>query len=248
MILDRSSRFGRAALLGAAFAFVAVCAACAAPASPEGAGTASPQASTEAPQASSVATPPPSAAAAPSGVVASPADAGADAALALDAAAPVDASADASAEAPPDPKNQVPPFPPSAELEARARGLFEAIVKDEPALGEAFWFPQEPFIPLKDVKGPDKYWKELHRLFENDVHALHRKRKSWEGATFESYEVGSTPKWVKPGEEVNKIGYFRSYHGKLRYRVDGERYTIDVHTLITWQGRWFITHLSKRKK
>jgi len=153
-----------------------------------------------------------------------------------------------AAEAPIDPKNKVAPVSDGPELEARARGLFDAIVRDEPALGDPFWFPEEPFIPLKDVKGPDKYWKELHRLFVNDVHALHKKRKSWEGATFESYEMGSTPTWVKPGDEANKIGYYRSYHGKLRYRVDGQRFTIDVHTLITWQGRWFITHLSKRKK
>lgn len=244
----RRLRVGRAALVGAAFAFVSLAAACAAPASPEGVparGSALPAVSAEAPKASASAALAP--VAAPSSSAAAPVvDAGADAAPALDASAPQDAAA--AAPPPPDPKNQVPPINEGADLEARARGLFDAIVKDDPALGEAFWFPMEPFIPLKDVKGPDKYWKELHRLFENDVHALHKKRKSWEGATFESYEPGSTPKWVKPGEEANKIGYYRSYHGKLRYRLNGERFTIDVHTIITWQGRWFITHLSKRKK
>ncbi len=161
----------------------------------------------------------------------------------------MDASADAAVvEAAIDWKNKVDHIDASPDLEARARALFDAIVADDPSLGEVFWFPKEPFIPLKDVKGPDKYWDTLHRLFENDVHALHRKRKSWEGATFESFSIGSTPTWVKPGDEVNKIGYYRSYHGKLRYRLAGELYTIDVHTVITWQGRWFITHLSKTKK
>jgi hypothetical protein len=135
-----------------------------------------------------------------------------------------------------------------AELQERAKGLFEAIVKDEPALGDPFWFPKEPFVPLKDVKDPGRYWETLHKTYVNDIHALHRKRKSWAGATFVRFDRGSTPKWVKPGDEANKIGYYRSFHGLLRFEVDGERESIDVHTVITWQGRWFITHLRKFKK
>jgi len=123
-----------------------------------------------------------------------------------------------------------------------------AIVKDDPALGEAFWFPKEPFIPLKDVKEPGKYWEQLHRTYVNDIHALHKKRKDWSGATFGRFERGSVPKWVKPGDEANKIGYYRSFHGQLRFEVDGKSESIDVHTVITWQGRWYTTHLRKFKK
>ena len=60
--------------------------------------------------------------------------------------------------------------------------------------------------------------------------------------------MGSTPKWVPPGDEANKIGYYRSFRGKLRYRIEGELSTIEVHTIISWQGKWYITHLSKFKK
>ena len=121
-------------------------------------------------------------------------------------------------------------------------------MKDEPALGDPFWFPKEPFIPLKDVKGPDKYWEQLHRAYANDIHKLHKKRRSWDGATFTRFTVGSPPKWVPPGDEANKIGYHRSFHGKLAYEIGGEAATIDVHTIISWQGRWFVTHLGKFKK
>lgn len=133
------------------------------------------------------------------------------------------------------------------ELTARARGLFDAIVKDDPALGDPFWFPKEPFIPLKDVKDPGKYWEQLHRTFVADIHALHKKRKSWSGATFTAFTRGSNPKWVKPGDEANKIGYYRSFHGQLKFDVDGKSESIDIHTVITWQGRWYITHLRKFK-
>lgn len=144
--------------------------------------------------------------------------------------------------------NKVLPPLESEDLTQRAKKLFDAIVQDDPALGESFWFPKEPFIPLKDVKGPDKYWNNLHATYGRDVHALHRKRKSWEGATFVGFKMGSTPKWVPPGDEANKIGYYRSFRGKLTYRIDEKNTTIEVHTIISWQGEWFITHLSKFKK
>jgi hypothetical protein len=173
----------------------------------------------------------------------------------VDAVAPADAGVPADAGEAPLPTASV-PFAPDNKLEPtegpelaeRAKGLFEAIVKDAPERAEAFWFPREPFIPLKDVKDPGKYWDQLHRTYVNDVHALHRKRKSWDGAEFVRFEGWSRPKWVKPGDEANKIGYHRAFHGKLRYKVDGEEGEIDVHTIITWQGRWFITHLRKFKK
>jgi hypothetical protein len=134
------------------------------------------------------------------------------------------------------------------ELQARARGLFDAIVKDDPELAEAFWFPKRPFIPLKDIKDPGKYWEQLHRAYKNDVHALHKKRKSWDGAEFVSFEGWSKPKWVPPGDEANHIGYHRAFNGMLRFKAGGEDGEVEVHTLITWQGRWFVTHLRRVKK
>ncbi len=178
--------------------------------------------------------------------------------LVVSSAPVVDATADAGAPAAAvtaGPAVKTPPFaadnnlPPTEgpELQERAKALLDAVIHDEPQLGDAFWFPKAPFIPLKDVKGPDKYWEQLHRTFGNDVHALHKKRTSWDGVAFEKFEIGSTPKWVKPGEEANKIGYHRSFRGKLHYTVDGKSESFEVRTVITWQGRWFITHLSKFK-
>lgn len=163
----------------------------------------------------------------------------------------IDAGADVSdAALPYDPKNKVLPPADSAELQARAKQLFEAIVADDPPKGDGFWFPKEPFLPLKDVKGPDKYWDQLHRTFAADVRRYHKKgaKKGWADAKFVKFELGSKPKWVPPGDEANKIGYYRSFHGKLRYEQGGEARALDVHTVISWQGRWFITHLDDFKK
>jgi hypothetical protein len=144
--------------------------------------------------------------------------------------------------------NKVKPLSGEAELQARAKLLLEAITKNDPAIAEPFWFPREAFLVLKDIKDPGKYWGQLHRTYASDIAKLHKKRASWEGVTFDQFEIGSAPKWVKPGEEGNKIGYYRSFRGKIHYKVGDKPASIEVHTVITWQGRWYITHLSKFKK
>ncbi len=68
-------------------------------------------------------------------VVAAPADAGPPSAVVEDAGPP--------AEAPVVADNKVAPTE-GAELQARAKGLFEAVVRDEPERAEAFWFPRSP--------------------------------------------------------------------------------------------------------
>jgi hypothetical protein len=103
-------------------------------------------------------------------------------------------------------------------------------------------------VPLKDVKNPGKYWTELRRAYRRDIHTLHAKQKTWEGARFVRFDGWSRPKWVRPGDEANKVGYYRAFHGKLRYASGAGDSEIDVHTIITWQGRWFVTHLRKFKK
>jgi hypothetical protein len=146
-----------------------------------------------------------------------------------------------------DPKNKAKPPMDSEELQARARGLFDAIVQNNPSLGEDFWFPKEPFLILKDIKDPGKYWDQLHRAYAKDIEKLHKKRASWEGAQFEKFEPGAPPKWVKPGDEGNKIGYFRTVKGNLVYKMEGKSHKIEVRVIISWQNRWYITHLGKFK-
>jgi hypothetical protein len=188
-----------------------------------------------------------SAPAAPSPPVGAPGDAGAAGVDAGSADAPASAGGDDAGAAPVVADNKVAPTE-GAELAARAKGLFEAIVKDEPERAEAFWFPRAPFVPLKDVKDPGKYWDQLHRSYVRDIHALHEKRKSWDGAELTGFDGWSHPKWVAPGHEANNIGYYRAFNGKLHYRVGGADAEIEVHTIITWQGRWYVTHLRKVKK
>lgn len=165
-------------------------------------------------------------------------------------AAPASASAApaASVKTAIDWNNESKPAPTDAALEAKARSLLEAIVSDDPDVAKGFFFPREPFTPLKDAKDPDRYWKHLYRTYEKDIHELSRRRRDWTGVTFEHIEPGTPPVWVPPGDEANKIGYYRSWGAKLRYRIEGQRYTVKIHTVISWQGEWYITHLLPWKK
>jgi hypothetical protein len=149
----------------------------------------------------------------------------------------------ASAAGPAAPENA--PLPPlsSEDLAERARHLFDGIVRDEPELADDFFFPREPFLRLKDVADPGRYHAELVRMYRRDVHRLHTRRRNWEGARFVSFELGTRPRWIKPGEEWNKIGYYRTFDGKLRYELLGRLRTIEVRTIISWDGRWYVTHL-----
>ncbi|HNS98550.1 MAG TPA: hypothetical protein PLJ27_25550 [Polyangiaceae bacterium] len=147
-----------------------------------------------------------------------------------------------------DGKNETKPPHTSEFLESQGRALLDAIVFDDVSKANDFFFPREPFTPLKDVKEPDRYWKHLYRAYEQDIHKLHRRHRDWSGVAFESIEPGTPPAWVPPGDEANKIGYHRSWGTKLRYRLEGKLYTVKIHTVISWQGRWYITHLLPWKK
>jgi hypothetical protein len=160
-------------------------------------------------------------------------------------AAPAESAA--AKEAGPPENRALPPLT-SDELTERARHLFDAVVRDEAELAEDFFFPREPFLRLKDVSDPARYHAELVRMYRRDVHLLHARRRTWDGARFLSFELGSPPRWVKPGEEWNKIGYHRTFGGKLRYDLGGSVRIVDVHTIISWDGRWYVTHLSRTKR
>jgi hypothetical protein len=144
---------------------------------------------------------------------------------------------------PPSAPIEGPPPLTSDELDASGKLLFDAVVNDQPEAADAFFFPREPFLTLKDVADPARYFGELVRAFHHDIHSLHGKRRSWEGARFTRFTLGSPPRYIEPGHEWNKLGYYRTFDSRLAYEIgDKTRYLV-VHTIISWEGRWYVTHL-----
>jgi hypothetical protein len=142
-----------------------------------------------------------------------------------------------------DPENRTRPASQSEDLTERASHLFLAITGGDAALADDFFFPKEPFLVLKDVSDPGRYHRQLVAAYHRDIAALSRQRRSWDGARFVSFALGTEPKWVAPGKEYNKIGYYRTFRGKLRYAIAGREHVIEVGTVISWAGRWYTTHL-----
>jgi hypothetical protein len=138
----------------------------------------------------------------------------------------------------------------SAPLDQRVALLWSAIVHDDPDTATPAFFPLGAYAQVKDVADPAADWK--HRLlaaFRRDIHAFHAALGD-EAATprFVSFDVPEArARWVDPGEEWNKIGYFRVFGSKLRYVVAGDEHAFEVKSLISWRGEWYVVHLAAIK-
>lgn len=160
-------------------------------------------------------------------------------------------SATASATPPPVDPGTLPqthdrPSDDSDALRARAQALFEAVQNDDPERAMTAFFPLHAYEQVKAIPSPASDWR--HRLvasFKRDIHAAHLQlgRNSTE-ARFVALDVGAGARWVEPGEEGNKLGYFRVYGSKLRYSIDGRERTIAITSLISWRGEWYVVHLA----
>jgi hypothetical protein len=143
-----------------------------------------------------------------------------------------------------DPENRQKPDLHSERLDDRARHLLDAIATGEAARGDDFFFPRSPFIPLKDVRDPGRYFDQLLGAYHRDIRELHKSRRDWTSVRLVSFALGTTPTWVAPGREYNKIGYYRTFGAKLRWQAGDSSGAIGISTIISYHGRWFITHLA----
>jgi len=138
--------------------------------------------------------------------------------------------------------NQQPVGRDDPKLAALGRALLQAVSTGQVRAVDAFFFPFEPFLRLKQARNPLGYWKFLHRVFSRDIVLMHRRRRSWQRATFDGWRL-DRPVWVRPGREHNHIGYFRLRHARLFFRQAGRRHVLVVDTMISWQGHWTVIHL-----
>ncbi len=139
------------------------------------------------------------------------------------------------------------PAPSSHALDARIAALFRAIVADDPAQATSAFFPLGAYRQVKDIPDPASDWKRrLVAAFDHDIHALHARLGA---AAAEARLVGlelpdSRARWVDPGEEYNKIGYYRVFGSRVRYEVGGAPRSFEIKSFISWRGEWYVVHLS----
>jgi hypothetical protein len=135
------------------------------------------------------------------------------------------------------------PRPAAEGAQEGARSLLAAIVRDDPALADAFFFPRDAFTQVKAIAKPERYWDKLHERFQRDVHALHKVVPA--GAEFVRLELTARGGYVKPGEEGNRLPYWAARHAWLHYRAGAQQHKLELRVLISWQQRWYLIHLSE---
>jgi len=134
-----------------------------------------------------------------------------------------------------------------AAFDARVAALWDAIVADDPDKALPAFFPVTAYEQVKAIGNASGDWKRrLIAAYKRDIHALHKR-------------LGDTPsdaklvradvpqdraRWVDPGEESNKLGYYRVYGTRIVFTLDGKERSFDVSSLISWRGEWYVVHLT----
>lgn len=132
-------------------------------------------------------------------------------------------------------------------FDERMRGLWDAVVQDDPDKAIASFFPVSAYEQVKAIPTPARDWKfRLMAAYKRDIHALHEELGARASrAKLLRVEVPEArARWVEPNEETNAIGYYRVYGTRIVYDVDGRERSFDVKSLISWRGEWYVVHLS----
>jgi hypothetical protein len=135
-----------------------------------------------------------------------------------------------------------------ATFTAGVQGLWQAVQQDRPELAMPFFFPQAAYLQVKAIEDPaTDYQQRLIANYEQDIHTLHAQLGAdAAGAQFDSIDVPDAQAvLVQPGEESNKLSYWRVYGSTLHYTEDGQARSFPVTSLISWRGQWYVVHLGQ---
>ena len=133
------------------------------------------------------------------------------------------------------------------ELQARAKLLWQAILEDKPEVAVSFFFPKDAYVHVKAAKNPEGDWRwRLWKNFERDVHAMNKTQgESLRRATFKELHIQEKkPHWAAPGNEYNRLGYWRVYGAHLVYELRGRERFLPISSLISWKREWYVVHFT----
>jgi hypothetical protein len=157
--------------------------------------------------------------------------------------APRDVDQDAGAL----PQTHDEPQPAGPAFDAHVAALWDAIASDDAERAMPFFFPLAAYEQVKAIASPARDWRiRLAAAYKRDIHDLHIKLgpKASRAKLVRVDVPMARARWVEPGEEYNRIGYYRVFGTKLRGDIDGRAVTVDVTSLISWRGEWYCVHLS----
>lgn len=145
----------------------------------------------------------------------------------------------------------------SPEFKARMDLLWQAILTNDPDKAIPSFFPLTAYQQVKDLKDPVGDWNNrLIGAFRREIAGYNKQLQS----QLSQQKAGSTPKvepqlvsinvpnggvqWMGPKTEYNKIGYFRVLDSKLNYTINGKPFSLNIKSLISWRGQWYVVHLA----
>ena len=142
------------------------------------------------------------------------------------------------------------------EFRHRIDALWQAIVADDPDRAIPAFFPLSAYQQVKDLKDPTSDWhNRLVGAFKREIAGYHKQLSS----QVAQQKPGAAPaepqlvtvnvpaggvQWIKEKVESNKIGYFRVLDSKLSYTINGKPFSLNIKSLISWRGQWYVVHLA----
>lgn len=134
------------------------------------------------------------------------------------------------------------------QFKARISLLCDAILEGKPEKAHDAFFPLIAYRQVKAIEDPDRDYKfRLLRHFDRDILDYHRRLAKRAGPV---RCVGITvpeaqARWMKPGSEYNRIGYFRVLRSQLSLTDASQNtFPLEVTSLISWRGQWYVVHLN----
>lgn len=143
------------------------------------------------------------------------------------------------------PQTKTMPTDTDPQFTAGVNALWQGIVDDNPQEAMPFFFPKSAYLQVKALSNPGAdYENRLIGFYKLDIHAAHRLLGSdAKDAKLVGVSVPArAAEWILPGEEQNKLSYYRVYGSRLTYTEGGKTKSFGLFSLISWRGQWYIVH------
>jgi hypothetical protein len=137
----------------------------------------------------------------------------------------------------------------SDAFNARMQLVWSAILTDDAERAIPAFFPLTAYEQTKAIATPERDWnRRLLAHFKRDIHALHAEVASTGVGTSARLVRVELPekhaRWVEPGDEGNKLGYYRVYGTQLIWSAEGREHASPISSFISWRGEWYIVHFT----
>ncbi|HEY5375924.1 MAG TPA: hypothetical protein VIK01_19730, partial [Polyangiaceae bacterium] len=135
----------------------------------------------------------------------------------------------------------------SSSFQQRIAAVAKAIISGDAEPAAAAFFPLVAYQQVKDVAKPERDYRfRLLANFKRDVLEYHHALGAAAAdAKFSGVTVSERDtKWMAPGSEGNKLGYFRVLRSHLHFTLPaGRSRDLELTSLISWRGEWYVVHL-----